>query len=384
MRLFSENIVNRLVLKNRLVRSATWEGMCDSLGRPTSRLFDCYTDLARGGVGLIVTGFAFVRPDGRQLPGQMGLHSDAYADDMQELTRAVHVAGGKICLQLVHAGGQTDSRNAGGQPLAPSAVKAEQYHEIPRAMSFADIQGVIKAFRDAAGRAREYGFDAIQIHAAHGYLINQFLSPGTNLRTDEYGGNRENRARFLLEVYWAVREVVGKNYPVLIKLNGSDNLAGGLDLDDACHVARLLNQAGIDAIEVTGGTPASGPRGPIRRKIARPEEEAYNLPLARAIKAAVSCPVMVVGGFRSPEICEQALAIDADYISMARPFIREPNLVKRWQSGDRSRATCISCNGCFIPGFKEGGIYCVVENKEKVKIGRQKSDSFEGESDNWF
>ncbi len=372
MSLFSENILNGLVLKNRLVRSATWEGMCDPDGCPTERLRECYTALARGGVGLIITGFAFVRPDGRQLPGKMGIHSDEFAPEMQELTESVHLAGGKICLQLVHAGGQTDSRNAGCQPLAPSAIKVEQYSELPRAMTFADIQGVIKAFRNAAERAKTFGFDAVQLHAAHGYLINQFLSPLTNHRTDEYGGNRENRTRFLMEVYWAVREVVGKDYPVLVKLNGSDNLAGGLELDEARYAARLLSTAGIDAIEVSGGTPASGPSGPIRRKIDRAGDEAYNLPLAKAIKAAVACPVMVVGGFRSPEVCEQALELDADYISMSRPFIREPALAMRWRSGDRSRATCISCNGCFIPGFKEGGIYCVVEKKEREKAGSDK------------
>jgi len=365
MALFSENILNTMVLKNRLVRSATWEGMCDPDGRPTERLRDCYTDLARGGVGLIITGFAFIRPDGRQLPGKMGIHTDEFAAEMQELTAAVHQAGGKICLQLVHAGGQTDSSNAGCQPMAPSAVKVEQFPELPRAMTFADIQGVVKAFRSAAGRAKAFGFDAVQLHAAHGYLINQFLSPLTNHRTDEYGGNRENRSRFLMEVYWAVREVVGKDYPILAKLNGSDNLAGGLDLDDARYAARRLSTAGIDAIEVSGGTPASGSVGPIRRGIDQLEDEAYNLPLASAIKAAVACPVMVVGGFRTSEVCEKALVLQADYISMARPFIREPALAKRWQLGDRGRATCISCNGCFVPAFKEGGIYCVVEKKER-------------------
>jgi 2,4-dienoyl-CoA reductase-like NADH-dependent reductase (Old Yellow Enzyme family) len=372
MALFSENFLNCLVLKNRLVRSATWEGMCDPEGRPTERLLDCYTALARGGVGLIITGFAFVRPDGRQLPGKMGIHNDDFASEFQELTAAVHRAGGKICLQMVHAGGQTNSQIAGCQPLAPSAVKVEQFPEQPRAMNFADIQGVVKAFRNAAARAKTFGFDAVQLHAAHGYLINQFLSPLTNLRTDEYGGCRENRTRFLMEIYWAVREAVGKDFPVLVKLNGSDNLVGGLELGEARFAARLLDMAGIDAIEVSGGTPASGLDGPVRRKIDQPRDEGYNLPLAKAIKAAVACPVMVVGGFRSPEVCEQALTLDADYISMARPFIREPSLAKRWQDGDRSRATCISCNGCFIPGFNQGGIYCVVEKMEREKAAREK------------
>lgn len=365
MSLFAETVLNGMVLKNRLVRSATWEGMCEPDGRPTARLADCYRELARGGVGLIITGYAYVRPDGKQLPGKLGIHREDFAAEMRALTGAVHAAGGKICLQLVHAGGQTDTSNAGGHPLAPSAVKVEQFPERPRAMTFADIQSVVKAFREAARRAREYGFDAVQLHAAHGYLINQFLSPHTNYRSDEYGGRPENRARFLMEVYWEVREAVGRDFPVLVKLNGADNLADGLDLADARHAARLLDQAGIDAIEISGGTPASGPGAPVRRHIDHPGDEAYNLPLAREIKAAVNCPVMVVGGFRSPEICEAALQGDADYISLSRPFIREPGLANRWRAGDRTRATCISCNACFIPAFKEGGIYCVVERKRQ-------------------
>jgi 2,4-dienoyl-CoA reductase-like NADH-dependent reductase (Old Yellow Enzyme family) len=361
--MFSETSINGMALKNRLIRSATWEGMCEPDGRPTAKLAECYRNLARGGVGLIVTGYTFVRPDGKQLPGKMGIHSDDFAAEMQALTGAVHAEGGKICLQLVHAGGQTDSSNAGVRPLAPSAVKVEQFPEQPRAMTFADIQSVVKAFREAARRGKAYGFDAVQLHAAHGYLINQFLSPHTNFRADEYGGPPANRSRFLMEVYWAVREAVGPDYPLLVKLNGSDNLADGLDLDDARYAARQLDKAGVDAIEISGGTSASGPGTPIRQHIDQPGDEAYNLPLARAIKAAVRCPIMVVGGFRSPEVCEAALQKDADYISMARPFIREPDLANRWRSGNRARATCTSCNGCFIPAFKEGGIYCVVEKK---------------------
>lgn len=367
MVLFSETFINGMRVRNRLVRSATWEGMCAPDGRPTAKLNDCYRALARGGVGLIITGYAFVRPDGRQAPGKLGIHCDDFAGEMRQLTEAVHAEGGKICLQLVHAGGQTDSGNAGGQPLAPSAVRVEQYSELPRAMTFADIQGVIRAFREAARRGREYGFDAVQLHAAHGYLLNQFLSPHTNVRRDEYGGGLPRRSRFLLECYWAVREAVGRDYPVLAKLNGADNLAGGLELPEAAEVARLLDQAGIDALEISSGTPASRPGAPIRRHIDHPGDEAYNLPLAKAIKAVVGCPVMVVGGFRSPAVCEAALQGDADFISLARPLIREPDLANRWHSGDRARAACISCNACFIPAFKEGGIYCVVEKKARGK-----------------
>jgi 2,4-dienoyl-CoA reductase-like NADH-dependent reductase (Old Yellow Enzyme family) len=241
---------------------------------------------------------------------------------------------------------------------------------MPAEMSLADIKDIIIAFGAGASRAQKWGFDAVQLHGAHGYLINQFLSPLTNHRSDQYGGSIENRCRFLLETYRAVRSAVGPDYPVMIKLNGSDNLEGGLSIDDAVYAAKALNSEGIDAIEVSGGTPASGDQSPARTKITSPDKEAYNLDLAKQIKSAVSCPVMVVGGFRSFEVVEQTINDTADYISMARPFIREPDLAKRWQQGDRSPARCISCNSCFMPGIKEGGIYCVVEKKEQEKKQR--------------
>ncbi len=363
-KLFEETTINGLTLSNRSVRSATWEGMCEGDGRPTAKLTSCYRDLAAGGTGLIITGYTFVRPDGKQLPGKMGIHTDDFAADMQALTRAVHNEGGRICIQLVHAGGQTTTETAGRRPLAPSAVAVEQFPEKPDAMTQRDIDEVVAAFGHAARRARVYGFDAIQLHAAHGYLINQFLSPLTNRRTDGYGGSPENRCRFLREVYERVRLDVGPDFPVFAKLNGSDNLEGGLEIGDAIRAARLLDKAKIDAIEVSGGTSASGEDNPVRTKIDSPGREAYNLALAREIKKAVRCPIMVVGGFRSLDVINKALVEDdMDYISMARPFIREPQLIKRWKDGSTSPARCISCNGCFEPGLKEGGIYCIVEKK---------------------
>jgi len=189
-----------------------------------------------------------------------------------------------------------------------------------------------------------------------------------NRRTDGYGGPLENRCRFLLEVYNRVRFQVGPDFPIFAKLNGSDNLEGGLDINDAVYAARLLDKEKIDAIEVSSGTSASGEKNPVRIKIDKPDREAYNLALAREIKKAVQCPIMVVGGFRSPEVINKAVIEDGiDYISMARPFIREPRLINRWKEGDLSPARCISCNGCFRPGLKEGGIYCVVEKEEAKK-----------------
>jgi len=366
--LFDHTTINGMDIRNRLVRSATWEGMCDAEGRPTGRLTNYYRNLAQGRIGLIISGYAFVRKEGKQLPNQMGIYTDEFAAEMKSLTRAVHDEGGKICIQLVHAGGQTDSATAGRRPLAPSSASLAQFPEVPQELTKEDIVEIVAAFGDAAGRAKAFGFDAIQLHGAHGYLINQFLSPLTNKRTDAYGGSIEARCRFLLEVYRIVRQAVGKNYPVMIKLNGADFVDGGLSVEDAVYAAKILANEGIDAIEVSGGTSASGNKTPVRTKIKSPEQEAYNLEQAKKFKVAVNCPIMVVGGYRSFTVADQSVRTEGiDYISMARPFIREPNLVQRWQQGDTSVAKCISCNGCFKPGLKEGGIYCVVDAKEKKK-----------------
>lgn len=365
--LFETTWIKSMELKNHLVRSATWEGMCNPDGSPSERLINCYKDLAAGGVGLIITGYSYVREDGKQLPGKMGIHADHLEKPMKTLLQEVHSLGGKLVIQLVHAGGQTDSRNAGRRPIAPSSVDVPQFPEIPEEMSQSEIADIVECFGQAATRAKAWGFDGVQLHGAHGYLINQFLSPLTNKRTDRYGGDIKNRVRFLIEVYEAVRGAVGDEYPVMIKLNGTDFQDGGLTLDDAIYAARTLDSLGIDAIEVSGGTPASGEQGPVRTKIRRPEDEAYNLPLARAVKEAVNAPVMVVGGIRSYEKAVAIVKEGIDFVSLSRPLIREPNLPRRWEGGDHTPARCISCNKCFKPGIKEGGIYCVVERKEKEK-----------------
>ncbi len=372
--LFEETTINGMTLKNRIVRSATWEGMAQPDGRPTLKMVDFYGQLAAGGVGLIISGFAFVQPDGKALTGQMGIHTDAFADDYKALTRAVHAAGGKIVAQLVHAGGQTTSETTGQQPLAPSAVKVNQFQETPAEITKEQIEQIVASFGEGARRAKAWGFDGVQFHGAHGYLINQFLSPLTNKRLDAYGGSIEKRIRFLMAVYRAVRKQVGPDFPVMIKLNASDNLKGGLVARDADYAARRLSEAGIDAVEVSAGTPASGKKNPARQKIINPDKEAYNLELARMVKGAVSCPVMVVGGYRSYAVAERTIGEECmDYVAMARPLIHEPGLPARWQQGeDRGPVGCISCNGCFGPGLNEGGIYCVIKKKEREKAARSK------------
>ena len=363
--LFEPVAIGSLSLPNRLVRSATWEGMCEDDGRPTARLARLYQDLVRGGVGLVISGYTFVRADGRQLPGKMGIHADELLPALTELTGAVHEAGGRIFCQLVHAGAQTTAKVIGQAPLAPSAVQAPNYPEMPRELSIAEIGELATAFAEGAGRAQLAGFDGVQLHGAHGYLINQFLSPLMNRREDAYGGSLANRMRFLEEVCTAVRRQVGPDYPVAIKLTAADHLEGGFEFAEAMQVAQRLEELGIDAIEISSGTAASGKEGPVRQGIDRPEQEAYNALYARRLKEAVGVPIMVVGGLRSGAVLQRLLQDgEADLFSLARPLIRQPDLVNRWRQDESSRATCISCNGCFRPGLRGEGIYCVVDRIE--------------------
>jgi 2,4-dienoyl-CoA reductase-like NADH-dependent reductase (Old Yellow Enzyme family) len=357
---FEGTTIGRIALRNRIVRSATWEGACDGNGAPMEKLFSCYDALSEGGVGLIIGGYAYVSPEGKQSIGKMGMHDDSLVPSLKGLTSRVHDKGGKVVAQLVHAGGQANRNVSGHPPVAPSAVSVPFYREIPTELDRAEIGRIVADFARAAARAKEAGFDGVQLHGAHAYLLGQFLSPLTNARGDEYGGSLENRARILVETIGAVKRIVGKEYPVWIKLNGDDFVPGGTTAEEAVSVARFLEAAGIDAIEVSGGTPASGARTPARTPIDSVEKEGYHRDLSRGIKRHVRIPVGVVGGFRTLSVIEDTLrAGDADFVSLSRPLIREPGLVNRWASGDRGRAACISCNGCFLPALREGGIRCV-------------------------
>jgi 2,4-dienoyl-CoA reductase-like NADH-dependent reductase (Old Yellow Enzyme family) len=363
--LFEAIEINGMRLKNRSVRSATWTGMAEPDGRYSKKLMRLTTDLAKGEVGLIITGFAYVLSNGKALAGQAGIHNDAMIPRLKEATKKVHKAGGKICMQIVHAGAQTLIRETKDQPIwGPSPVLNKIFQKTPKAMSQREIGDTVRAFGRAAERVKKAGFDAVEIHGAHGYLVSQFLSPATNKRTDKYGGSLANRARFLFQIYRAVRKAVGKDFPVLIKLNCKDFVRGGLKDTDALSVAKQLDKMGIDAIEVSGGVPAAGDLGPARLKIRKASDEAYFLSIANRIKKQVSVPIVLVGGIRSFKTINDILKSGkADLISMARPFIREPHLIKRWKKGNHKKATCISCNKCFPTGMSREGLHCAVERR---------------------
>jgi 2,4-dienoyl-CoA reductase-like NADH-dependent reductase (Old Yellow Enzyme family) len=353
-RIFEKTEIKGLNLANRLIRSATWEARADEQGRVGEGLSEMLTDLARGGVGLIVAGFAYVSEGGQAMPFQTGLHSEEMLPGLQRLTESVHQAGGVVAAQIVHGGVM-----ALQGPIGPSVVEVPGCDHLPRELSLSGIQSLVEDFARAAARARAAGFDAVQLHGAHGYLLSQFLSPFFNRRGDRYGGSALNRARMIYETYEAVRGEVGSDYPVMIKINSEDGMDGGLNLEDSLRVAVNLASMGLDAVEVSGGLPFLVRHSPVRLRIDTPEKEGYFRKAAAAFKEKVRIPVILVGGLRSPEIMTRVLEQgQADYLALARPFIREPHLAERWRSGDLEPAACLSCNRCFNSGLKGDGVSC--------------------------
>ena len=236
-------------------------------------------------------------------------------------------------------------------------------------MTVADIQNVVKSYGAAAKRAQNAGFDGVQIHAAHGYLLSQFLSPAFNRRNDAYGGDIRHRARAVVEVLRQIRQAVGRDYPVLVKMNCRDFIENGLVVEDSLEVGKMLESEGIDAIELSGGVLIGGKLSPSRMGIKSEEKEAYFQDDAKAFKRKLRVPLILVGGNRSFQVAERLINEGtADYISMSRPLIREPNLINRWRAGDRSKAACLSDNMCFGPAQKGQGIYCLTEEREKKQL----------------
>ena len=345
--LFDKTNINSLSLKNRFVRSATWAGMADEEGGVMPALLRLMGDLADGGVGLIITGHAYVHRNGIHSRGQLGIDHDLLLGGLMQMTRLVHEKNGKIVVQLGY----------GGAYLAQSRVAG---------MSSRDIQGVVEAFAQAAERARRAGFDGVQILAAHGFLLSQFLCPRYNPRQDGYGGSIENRARILLQVLAAVREAVGPGYPILVKINGSDRVENGMSLQESTTVAAMLQDAGVDAIELSGGL--LNVADLMEAGHGEEESKAHFEDEAVIYKKSIHVPLILVGGIRLYEKAESLVSSGtADYIAMCRPLIREPGLVARWQSGSTSQAACISCNNCVQEGINGSGIACAPPLERKTE-----------------
>jgi 2,4-dienoyl-CoA reductase-like NADH-dependent reductase (Old Yellow Enzyme family) len=329
-------------------------------------------NLVEGGVGLIITGHSYVSREGQAGPWQLGIHEDAMLPGLTEMTGAVHRSGGKICCQLAHAGAQAASQLTGMKAIGPSALLADG-KAMCEEMSKEDIGRVVRAFGDAAARAKRSGFDAVELHGAHGYLLSQFLSPLVNRRTDEYGGTLANRGRMVLEVLRSVRGAVGPDYPVLIKVNSEDFAEGGFSVEDMLELSAMLENARIDAIEMSGGTGGEASKyQPVRFGTIAKENEAYYRDAARRFKQRVRVPLILVGGVRSPEVAERLVTEGtADYIAMCRPLICEPDLVKRWKNGDARKSACVSDNRCFKPTMNGEGLRCLLEVKAPASAKAQ-------------
>jgi 2,4-dienoyl-CoA reductase-like NADH-dependent reductase (Old Yellow Enzyme family) len=352
-RLFTPGQIGTLNLPNRLVRSATAERMADADGRPTPRLGELYAELAQGGVGLIITGHMYVHPSGKAHPEMTGIYADELISGLAELAKAAHRAGGRVMVQINH-GGMQCSRETVAETIAPSAVDAPFLERPAREMTPEEIVAMIQAYGQAARRAKEAGFDGVQIHGAHGYLIGQFLSPFVNRRTDEWGGDIEGRMRFLRAVCEAVREQVGPDYPVAIKLGLMDGVEGGLTPEEGAHVVAALEGMGLDGVEISGGM-GGGRNINARTGIRSEEDEAYFRPLARQVRPVTSLPIILVGGFRSRQVMEEVLSSgDADFISVCRPLICDPDLPNRMRAGLQQRSRCISANRCWAEREGEG------------------------------
>jgi len=367
-KVFSNIAINGLVLKNRFVRAATWEGLATPEGEVTQKLIDMLVTVAQGGVGLIISSHAYVSEEGRGTPGQLGIYSDKLIPELKRLTSAIHEHDCKIMLQLAHAGEFAETELTKQPAWSVSGSSHTENHF--KVITSKDISCIVASYANAAKRAKEAGFDGIEIHSAHGYVLSQFLSSAFNRRTDSYGGDIKNRTRIHREILQAVRAVVGADFPVLIKMNCADFIKDGLEEEESLQAAKIFEESGFDAIEMSGGIIRTGKLSPSRPGIFSQGQEAYFQDFARKFKSALGIPLILVGGIKSFEtvtrIVEDGIA---DCVSLSRCLIREPDLVNRWQRGDLRPAECKSDNLCFTPGFEGKGVYCVTREIEERKGG---------------
>jgi 2,4-dienoyl-CoA reductase-like NADH-dependent reductase (Old Yellow Enzyme family) len=354
--------IGSLAVPNRLIRTATSETMATDRGEVTDALIGLYTALARGGAGLLITGHAYVEQVGQCSARQIGIYADTLVPGLAQLTEAVHRNGGRIFCELSHAGSQSVMPNV--DPIAPSIIENAIFERQPRQMSADDIERIIGAFGQAARRAAAAGFDGIHIHGGNGYLISQFNSPFSNRRSDQWGGDADRRSRFFLAVYDAVRAAVGLNMPITARYGLADSAPGQLQLDEGLTRLRALAARGLNAVEPTYGlmttyhenirpyvavTAGRALQDWVFPRLWQPAHpEAYYLPFAKAVKAAIDIPVILVGGIRSTGQMTRILQSgEADFLAAARPFIREPNFPQSLKAGRQGLLDCVSCNICL-------------------------------------
>lgn len=362
--LFQPRSIGAVELGNRILRAGTSESMADpDSGAMTPPLLDLYERLAAGGVGGIITGHLFVDSRGKYARGQSGIHHDGLLPGLSRLAERVHSHGATIFAQLAHAGSQ--SRVPSNVPIAPSPVPNPLTGNPVAAASTDQIEVTIEAFGRAARRAVEAGFDGVHIHGANGYLITEFTSPVTNCRDDEWGGDAIRRDAFSRAVVEAVRRSVPDGLAVTMKMGMVDAVAGGLEIDESVRRAGLLVGLGLDGVEVSCGLMeaptdsantyvAVGPKRAaqdllVHRLLASPRREAYFRPWAQALRSQVDTTIILTGGMRTTMTMRDVLGSgDAEFVGLARPLIREPDLVSQIEAGRAGLVDCTSCNLCLI------------------------------------
>ena len=370
-------------LRNRIIKAATFEGMTPH-ALVTDDLIAFHVRPARGGVGMTTLAYCAVSPEGRTDRHQIWMRPEA-APGLRRLTEAVHAEGAAACAQIGHAGPVANAASNRHPALSPSRRISPLTMRMTQATSIADLHRITRAHAEAAGTARDAGFDAVEIHFGHNYLVSSFLSPRLNKRTDEFGGSLANRARLARNVARAVRDAVGGQVAITVKLNMDDGVPGGFWLDESIQVAQWLEADGsVDALELTAGSSLLNPmylftgdapvrefagqfRQPLRaglrlagRRFLRsyPYQEAYLLDRARQFRAALTLPLILLGGITCSETIDLAMAEGFAFVAMARALLREPDLVSRMRADPRTRSLCIHCNKCMPTIYR--GTHCVL------------------------
>jgi 2,4-dienoyl-CoA reductase-like NADH-dependent reductase (Old Yellow Enzyme family) len=386
-----QSSIGSIKLKNKIIRSATHEGLADELGYPTDVLLKKYEVLAKNDVGCIITGYAGIMQNGKSnYHNMLMINNDSFIDSYKKITQKIHEYQTPIILQIAHCGRQTRSKITGLPTVAPSTIKDKSFNEdTPKELSESDIFEIIDSFVNGIDRAKKSGFDGVQLHLAHGYLLAQFLSSYTNKRTDQWGGSTENKFRIIKEIYVKAKQTVG-DFPILVKLNAHDGRKGGMTITESVEIAKLLEDVGCAGIEVSCGVSEDGLytiRGnklpvdavfkynfrykfspgivkriakhivPALTKQVKPYDN-YNVPYAQEIKKNIKIPVIVVGGIKSLETINSIITDNiADFVSMCRPFIIEPNIVRKFKDHTQTVSKCINCNYCGI-AMEENTLRC--------------------------
>jgi len=376
---FEPGSLGKLALKNRIIRAATHEGMATNEGMPTEDLLLLYKKLAAGGAGAIITGYVSVMKNGRTFRNQRLFDNDSYIPVYKPINNQLKQFNAPVILQIAHGGSRSMSKITGLEVISASGRKKNDYGDPVREASEAEIHEIIKAFVAAIVRAKEAGFDGVEVHAAHGFLLSEFVSPVLNKRKDQWGGSTENRLRILTEILFLARKEIGRGFPILVKISGHDEFRRGLSETESIKIAKLLQASSCDAIEVSCGYgdfmyTVRMPRLPVdailglmpKYRNMRGYQERlfrlltpflarvhapltnYNVPLAEIIKKNVDIPIIAVGGIRSMKDIRKIVAEkDIDFVSLCRPFIIEPDIVNRLQQGQGS-SRCINCGYCLI------------------------------------